>query len=290
MTLLFGKTLLAGDELYLDKEFKKRNLTALLGCGDSPGLVNVFARKYSDMLDTVDSIVIKGAYSKHNKNLLKTWEPGWSLKQAYIDFVTDPYIYRDSKYVRMLPFDELEEVDFLNYGRKYLALHSHEEAYSLPYTIKGLKNCEFRYEVDQYAATLYSFGFDKTKEITIDNRNIKAIDFLFEMLKDLDEKKINKNDVSSSDEYSSILQISGSLNNVQKKYEVLLKPLYFDRNKTMERFGTLKIDVALPCIIGMKCIDTAPKGIAFAEELNTQKFINILNDYLEYKEILINEE
>lgn len=45
--------------LSFDKEFKDAGLTALLGCGISPGMVNVITRFASDKLDTVERISIR---------------------------------------------------------------------------------------------------------------------------------------------------------------------------------------------------------------------------------------
>lgn len=43
-------------QLKLDKDFKKANLTAALGCGSSPGTVNMMAKIGTDELDEVDEI------------------------------------------------------------------------------------------------------------------------------------------------------------------------------------------------------------------------------------------
>ncbi len=283
----FWENILHGEELYLDKEFKDKGLTALLGCGDSPGLVNVFVKKYCDKLDKVDSIIIHGIYSNSEYDPLKIWNPGWSLKQAYIDFITPPYIYRNKKFIKMSPFSEIESVNYHDYGMHNIALHSHEEAYSLPRTIKNLQNCEFKYEIDKYAATLYAFGFNRDKSIEINNYKINTLDFLFELIKELDSKKVNIDDVNSKDEYYSILEIFGVKNNQKKVYKVLLKPLYANRKEIIEKFGTLKIDVALPCVVGIKCLEQAKKGVIFAEELDAEKFIAILNTYVKYEEIVM---
>ena len=285
----FWNNIVKGEELYLNKEYKEKGLTALLGCGDSPGLVNIVAKKYCDKMDDVDSIIIKGIYSNRDVDLLEPWNPGWSLKQAYIDYITEPYIFRNSRFVKMQPFDEREKFECNEYGEHNIALHSHEEMYSLPYTIKGLKNCEFKYEIDPYAACLYSFGFNLKKEVKLEKEKIKAVDFLFKVLKDIDMKKVTKNNISCNDEYYSYLEISGMYNGLKKKYKIVLNPLYSNRKKIMERFGTLKIDVALPCIVGLKCLKTAKKGVIFAEELNIDYFLKILNNYVKYEEKCINK-
>jgi saccharopine dehydrogenase (NAD+, L-lysine-forming) len=81
----FWSAIINGQELPYQKEFQEKGLVALLGCGDSPGLVNVFVKKYCDCFDKVTEIKMYGASKKGASALLMGWDPGWSKKQAYKD-------------------------------------------------------------------------------------------------------------------------------------------------------------------------------------------------------------
>lgn len=287
----FWTNIVNGEPLYLDEQFREKGLTALLGCGDSPGLVNVFVKKYCDKLITVESVKIYGAYSNENKELLQRWNPGWSIKQAYIDFITEPYIFRNGKFIKAEPFAEIEQREFLDYGVRKFALHSHEENYSIPYVIKkGIQNCEFKYEIDKYAAVLYSCGFKKEKFIKVCNKDINVVDFLLHVISENNDYVINsENGVSEENEYSTLIYINGSDEMGPREFMVVLPPLYSNRKYVWEKFGTLKIDVALPAIVGMMCLRKISDGVVFAENIDVDIFIQELNKYIEYKEIVLKD-
>lgn len=277
-------------ELYLDAEFKKAGRSAVLGCGNSPGMVNVFVKKYCDRLSRVDSIQIYGAYEKSQGDVLQGWNPGWSRKQAYLDFVTDPCVFQDGQYTIKKPFDEREKFNFYEYGMCEFSLHSHEESYSLPYVIgKGLQSCKFKYEIDPAAALLYSLGFRRDRVLCIDGRNVEPMRVLLKML---EEKRKCDEPIKEHEEerlrgYASLIKIRGYDGKYNRETAFVLPPLYADRKTVLEKFGTLYIDVALPAVIAMECIGTLKSGISFAEEIDSDEFIRKLNRYVTYSEILI---
>jgi hypothetical protein len=57
----------------------------------------------------------------------------------------------------------------------------------------------------------------------------------------------------------------------------------------LKKFGTLKIDVALPAIVGMMCLRKIPNGVVFPENIDVDIFIQELNKYIEYKEIVLKD-
>jgi len=67
-----------------DKEFKDAGLTAILGCGISPGMVNVITRFVCDKLDTVDKIRIRLGDRPMNPSneVVSAWAPTWSPFRA----------------------------------------------------------------------------------------------------------------------------------------------------------------------------------------------------------------
>ena len=56
--------LLKGEPLYLDQEFKDTGLTALIGCGATPGITNVLARYACDKLDAMFEEWRRGGYAQ----------------------------------------------------------------------------------------------------------------------------------------------------------------------------------------------------------------------------------
>lgn len=286
----FWEQIVQGKELYLDAEFKKAGRTAVLGCGNSPGMVNVFVKKYCDRLSRVDSIRIYGAYEKNMRDALKGWDPGWSRKQAYLDFVTEPCVFRDGCYTMEKPFSERERFDFYQYGMCEFSLHSHEESYSLPYVIgKGLRSCEFKYEIDPAAALLYSLGFRRDKILCMDGRDVKPMRVLLKLFEDgrRDDRSIKESEEETPAGYASLIRIQGYDGRYNRETEFILPPIYSDRKMVLDRFGTTYVDVALPAITAMDCLSSMKTGISFAEEIDSDEFVRKLNKYIAYSELLI---
>ena len=113
----FWSAIINGQELPYQKEFQEKGLVALLGCGDSPGLVNVFVKKYCDCFDKVTDIEMYGAYKKGASGLLLGWDPGWSQKQAYKDYISNPAVFRDGQFMFLLPLRRSRRKKSINTGR-----------------------------------------------------------------------------------------------------------------------------------------------------------------------------
>ena len=100
----------------LDKEFSDSGLTALLGCGATPGLSNVVASYYCHKMDEIDSIKIRCGGRKTDAgkydDFINPWNPGWSPIQALKDCNDSPMCFKDGQYKLLPPYYGLEECEF----------------------------------------------------------------------------------------------------------------------------------------------------------------------------------
>ncbi len=288
----FWDQLIHGQTLDLDKEFKTAGLTALLGCGNTPGLSNVFIKYYCDRLDTVSGIKIRGGGKFSNsKTLIKPWYPGWAPNQALIDFCSDTYVFRNGTYERAGIFAEPESFDFgPHLHHIWVAHHSHEEIYTLPNTIgKGLTCCDFKYAIDEQAATFICMGFTPDNEIEINGRKIKPFDVLMALTKKpgddfLTEEPPKDNHLEWL--YETCFIIDGTKNGNPVSYRVLLPPIALNALACYEACGTLGVSVALPAVIGgLMCLEGAQRGILFPELLDSHRFIDLLKEKVPYQQI-----
>ena len=88
--------LLKGEPLYLDQEFKDAGLTALIGCGATPGITNVLARYACDKLDRVDEIRVRaGSRALGEEEIVSGWDPGWSPEVALTDYSLPSPVFED---------------------------------------------------------------------------------------------------------------------------------------------------------------------------------------------------
>jgi saccharopine dehydrogenase (NAD+, L-lysine-forming) len=99
--------------LSFDREFKDAGLTALLGCGISPGMVNVITRFTCDKLDTVERICIRlGDRPLSSPEVVNAWTPTWSPFRALWGYAVAPTIFEDRQYKKYPIFSCPEEYRF----------------------------------------------------------------------------------------------------------------------------------------------------------------------------------
>ena len=83
------------------------------------------------------------------------------------------------------------------------------------------------------------------------------------------------------------LNIKGEKDGQKKEFNVLLPSLSSNKQEVFDAFGTTIIIVALPAVVGAKmCVEGVKKGITFAEELDPEKFIELMTKDISYSEIL----
>jgi saccharopine dehydrogenase (NAD+, L-lysine-forming) len=72
--------------LTYDKEYREAGMTALLGCGVSPGTTNVIARYICDKMDQVEEIRIRygGRALEESREVVKAWTPTWSAASGSV--------------------------------------------------------------------------------------------------------------------------------------------------------------------------------------------------------------
>jgi saccharopine dehydrogenase-like NADP-dependent oxidoreductase len=116
--------------LAYDKEYKKAGLTALLGCGVSPGTTNVVASYICDKMDRVEEIRIRygGRVLEDSSEVVKAWTPTWSPFRALWGYSIEPTVFEDGRYSKFPIFSSPEEYPFPDpVGPVLLSYHQHLE-------------------------------------------------------------------------------------------------------------------------------------------------------------------
>jgi len=276
--------------LEIGNEFKEAGLTALIGCGASPGVSNVLVRYACDKLDRVDSVRIRcsGKISKKPKDIISAWDPGWSPKTALTDYAEEPIVFEDGEYKRYPPFSGREEYDFSPFGKVLLSYHLHEEAAMLPRFIgKGVKYCDFKYPVDIQAGNLIALGFSSPEPIDVKGIKVSPLDVLVKLVRSPGDSFFTEEEtVRSPIDFAKIMVIkvngvkSGEDVECTISYPYLLFATAEERLEVFRKFGTINIYVALPAIVGAEmCVQgEADKGVIGPECLNPTKFLGKMAD------------
>lgn len=274
-----------GEERYLDKELKAAGVKVLMGCGLAPGFVNVVVRKYCDKLDTVKSFKYRLGKQKLNLgefgDVTDPWNPGWSPKQALIDFSNPCYVFRNGKFEELPPFTEIEDFPFPA-ANQLVSHHTHEEVVSTPVIIgKGIEYCDFKYYVARQAATFVSMGLASQEEVEFGGGKFKPIDFIVNYVPKpgnafLDEDPDYLEEHDGDVAIPSVLIIEGTKAGKPVEYKIHCPKLIGRPKALNELFGTSYISIALPAVIGAKMLveggNGLHPGINLPEELDPERF------------------
>ena len=137
------------EQLALDDEFKKRDLTAMVSFGIDPGVSDVFARSLYDEFDTVESLTVldgdNGAVDGYE--FACSFSPETMIEECLLP----PCVFRDGAEARNEALTVSRDFDFpAPVGRLKLWNVDHEEAQLMPLYLggKGLRHAAFFIALD----------------------------------------------------------------------------------------------------------------------------------------------
>jgi len=279
--------LIQGQPLDLADKFVAAGKSALLGCGASPGLVNIICRRFCDELDTVERIEIRaGFHIPAQKEMIKTWTPTWCPEQQYFDYCDPPCLFHDGRHEHMPLFHEPETYDFRgNLGEIQLTHHAHDEQYSLPLAIgKGMQYCCYKFPFEPAIATLYATGFTQDRVVEVEGGKVKAIDVLMALVPRPVEiavldPEVQKNLVPLIADTRAHILIKGTAGGKDKTFRIETGVLYDEAAKALELFGTATVGVAYAAAVGaLQLTEGKTKaGVVWPEELDALRFIALSN-------------
>ena len=187
-------------QLVLSDQWKDRQLTAVLGMGSAPGIVNVMSRYAVDRLDTVESIHIRDGIV----NLAKADTPlavPYALGTLLDEFMMNPFVYEDGELKEVAPFSGEEEIDFpppVGTQTVYCTLHSEEATIPVTFRSKGLKNMTFKLALpkafDEKLRFLVALGLGSKEPIQLGDTAVIPRDFLLAVTDQLPKSDVRPDD------------------------------------------------------------------------------------------------
>ena len=276
--------------LSLDNQFREAGLTALLGCGASPGVFNVLAKYVSDKLDSVDAIRIRfGRRSLISPTeVVKGWAPTWSPFRALWGYAVEPTVFEGGKYRKYPIYAKCEDYTFPDpVGTIQLVYHQHQEPISLPHFIgKGIKYCDFKYTVDRQAGTFIKAGFANPEPVDVKGVKVVPRDVLLKLVSHPVDAFFTEDENTARLPLKvaacGVLEVSGAKSGQNMQYKISFAPTLFatpeERLEIYRKFGATNIYVALPAIVGAKmCMEgNAKRGLICAECLEPMKFLKMM--------------
>ncbi len=190
-------------QLKLNKQFKKNNLTAILGIGASPGITNVMAKYASRFLNKIESIEIKIGFKDFSTyKQISPLSASYSIQTILEEFSWKPAIFVNGKIKFVEPISGREEYNFPEpIGMQKPQYTIHSEIATLPYTLKA-KNVSFKIAFDDEFVDkikmLKENGFISDEKIKINNNEFNIKEVSAEILKKLPKtisEKINQYEI-----------------------------------------------------------------------------------------------
>lgn len=180
------------EQLEFHKDFREEGLSAVICMGEDPGLSNIFARYAADQMSRVVSIKIRDCESSIIKGMRSRLTPLFSKEVYFAELFEAAYIYQNGRFKRLPPLSGYEEYEFPPpLGRMPVYAVSHEEVFTLPRYIKGVKYVDFKLsipdEVVQILKVLKVIGLLSKKKVRVDGQEISPAKVLYAVLPNPDE-------------------------------------------------------------------------------------------------------
>jgi len=284
------KQLVENKPLEFDEEFKKEGLTAVIGCGGSPGITNVLITYLCDNFDRVESIrlLLGGRSLKESEDVIETWEPSWSPEIALEDYASEVDIFKDGKFTKVPPFSGVEEYIFPEpVGPMLVSWHCHEEPVMLPRFIgKGVRYVDFRYPVNKVVGALIKLGF--ARDETVEVRGVKVLPR--DVLMSLVRRPVNtfltedESTVATPSQYAGfmIVEVEGDKAGEKMSGTIIRRSgmSVEEKLEIFRRWRTTKVGVATPAIVAAKMSlkGEAERGVVAPERLDPNRFLKNMAD------------
>jgi saccharopine dehydrogenase-like NADP-dependent oxidoreductase len=199
-------------------KFKKRGLTALVGCGSSPGLANVIARQSVDKMDTCNTIGIYIYEGVWANRFTPFW---WSPEVALGDMAYSTFRCENGKIIEDKPFSRPLMMKFRGIeGEVRMVDHEHDETVTMGLLadseLKGVKNVEFKYGGPhiELSESLYQMGLLSFEPVTVNGAEIVPMDLVLKLCppapKFPDEIKAILDEGLMTEEGAFLIRVDGS--------------------------------------------------------------------------------
>lgn len=222
------------DPFELDQLAKKKNVTAIVDCGVSPGLHNILIGSVAQRLDSIKDITIYVGGLPQIKKLPFEYKAVFSPSDVIEEYIRPARIKVNGEIVVKPPLSDLEIIDFPKVGS--LEAFNSDGLRTLLHTIDvpNMKEKTLRYpgHIDKISL-LSEIGLFNKNEISINGKNIKPIDMAIKLLRDEWELKEGEKDFT-------LLQvvITGRKENKNYKYIYDLLDHYDDSTNTISMART----------------------------------------------------
>jgi len=211
-------------QLKLHERFKATGVTAVIGCGATPGITNIMASYGARFFDKINSINVQFADKDYTKYDMPFVVP-YSMRTIFDEFSMKPAVYKNGKFTYVEPLSGAEEIDFpppVNKAICFYTLHSEVATFPSSFRDNSIKHCSFKggFERDFVDRVKFLIDVGFTSEIPIRHNNCTIVprDFTVEMTNKFIPKNVKVNDI----EFLRV-EIDGKINRRNKRLVIYCK-------------------------------------------------------------------
>ncbi len=200
------------------RKFRERGLTAIVGCGSSPGLANIITRDSVEKLDTCDNIGIYVYEGVWTERFTPFW---WSPEVAFKDMGYQTFRFENSRHVTDSPFSRPVMMSLKGIDRQVrLTDHEHDEPVTMGLladeVLKGVKNVDFKYggRGVELSELLFNMGLLSNQPVDLNGVPVVPLDLVLKLCppapKYPDEIKAIIDEGVVSEEGAFLVRVEGS--------------------------------------------------------------------------------
>lgn len=186
-TDLGGLQYVTSNQFKLHNDFIKKGIVCITGCGSTPGILNVLTAHAIENFDSVESIELGFAWDSN----IKKFVIPYSIQSIFDEFTQPPVTYHNGKFLKENRNICLGNYNFKEVGKQkvYCIVHSEVYTFAKYFKYKGIKNIHYMAGFPEHSIkvieSLIGLGFYSQKEIEINGKKIKPLDFTIRVLKKL---------------------------------------------------------------------------------------------------------
>ncbi len=176
------------EQLLMGKFFRKNNLTAITGCGSTPGITNImlnFASRFFDKIETVEAGFV------WDSNIKKFVVP-FSMPSIIEEFTDPAQVIQNGKMINKMPLENIMEKKFREIGRQKCFFVRHPETYTfyLFCRNKGAKNVKFYAGFPSHSFdaifNFIEFGLGSKEKIMVEDIEVEPVKVLSQTLRKIE--------------------------------------------------------------------------------------------------------
>jgi saccharopine dehydrogenase (NAD+, L-lysine-forming) len=176
------------DQLKLDRQFRRRDLTAILGLGVAPGITNLLASLAYERLGALEEVRIRVYGSGYAQVEGYTLAPLFSPETFLEEVLFPAPVWRDGRLEKLPPFSGQEVYRFPDpLGPATCYNVNNEETEMMPRFISSeIRHIDFKYAIAPERKALieglYRIGMTGTKPIQVNGREVVPFEVLLALL------------------------------------------------------------------------------------------------------------